>query len=126
MRCYRTTRILQLRETPKDGLQISGRWVPPAVDVGICGPVVHHRKEVFGDDVDVFRPERWLSEKEKVQRMRNAMFSFGSGKYSCLGRHLSKLEALKLIPSLLREFDVSFFLRTWCTNGANSYIVCSR
>jgi cytochrome P450 len=107
MRCHWTTRFPQLRDVPKGGIIICGNWVPPGVTVSTYGSVLHHRKEVFGDDVDVFRPERWLGEKERVQVMRNTMFSFGSGKYSCLGRHLSKLEILKFVPSVLREFDVS-------------------
>ena len=106
MRCHLTSRLPTLRDTPANGLHICGSWVPPGVSVGVYGSVVHHRREVFGEDVDVFRPERWLDEEEKVRRMRNTMFSFGSGKYSCLGRHLSKLEILKFIPSVMREFEV--------------------
>lgn len=39
--------------------------------------------------------------------MRNILFSFGSGKYSCLGKNLSRLELLKVIPELTRTFEVS-------------------
>lgn len=37
--------------------------------VGINSWVAHANKEVFGDDADHFRPERWLADKETVQRM---------------------------------------------------------
>lgn len=107
MRCHWISRIPQPRDTLKDGLHICGHWVPAGVAVSTYGTVLHHRKEVFGEDVYVFRPERWLGEKDRVQRMRNTLFSFGSGKYSCLGRHLAMLMILKFVPSVLREFDVS-------------------
>ena len=37
--------------------------VPSGVDVGVTGPAVHPNPKVFGPDVDVFRPERWLEDK---------------------------------------------------------------
>ena len=97
----------QLRDTPSEGLHICGVRVPPGVTVSTYGSVLHYRKEVFCDDVDAFRPERWLGDKEKVQLMRNATFVFGSGKYSCLGRHLARIEIWKFVPTVLREFEVS-------------------
>ena len=106
MRCHWISRLPQPRDTPKDGLHICGHWIPSGVAVSTYGTVLHHRKEVFGEDIYIFRPERWLEEKDRVQRMRNSRFSFGSGKYSCLGRHLAMLMILKFVPSILREFDV--------------------
>lgn len=75
--------------------------------MGVYGSVIHHRKDVFGEDVEVFRPERWMDNEEKVRRMRTTLFAFGSGKYSCLGKNLSRLELFKVIPELIRAFEVS-------------------
>jgi cytochrome P450 len=113
LRCHNISRLPTSRLTPPSGMAICGKWIPGGVEVGVYGPVMHHRKEVFGKDVDVFRPERWLDDEEKVRRMRNTLFSFGSGKYSCLGKNLSRLELLKVIPELIRTFEVS--LRQRCT-----------
>ena len=66
MRCHWTTRLPQLRYTLKHGLQICGTWIAPGVTVSTYGSVLHHMKEIFGDDADAFKPERWLGEKEKV------------------------------------------------------------
>jgi hypothetical protein len=30
--------------------------------------VAHHNTDIFGSDVDVFRPERWLEEPEIVRK----------------------------------------------------------
>ncbi|RFU24689.1 hypothetical protein B7463_g11642, partial [Scytalidium lignicola] len=107
MRCHMVTRLPFTRETPADGLTICGIWVLPGISVGVYEPVVHRNKEIFGDDVDVFRPERWLDDKEKAKQMANTLFHFGYGKYSCLGNNIARLEILKLIQSVLREFDLS-------------------
>lgn len=82
-----------------------------------CNPwVIHRRKDVFGDDVEAFRPERWLddlektseSEKTRLREMNAAMLHFGAGSKTCLGKHIALLEIYKLVPSFLRKFDVSF------------------
>jgi cytochrome P450 len=108
VRCHLLVRLPNTREVPAGGLAICGKWVPPGVCVGVYPSVLRHKKEIFGEDVDMFRPERWLDDTEKVTRMSNAMFTFGYGKYSCIGKNIAKLEVLKLIPSVLREFEVRF------------------
>lgn len=101
------TRLSFTRETPTGGLTICGTWVPPGLSVGVYAPVIHQSRDIFGEDVKVFRPERWLEDKERATQMNNTLFHFGHGKYSCLGKNIGKLEIVKLIPTVLREFDVS-------------------
>lgn len=67
----------------------------------------HRNKPVFGDDVDNFRPERWLGPEDKVRVMQNTLFSFGHGKHACAGKNLARMELLKLVLSLMRRFEVS-------------------
>jgi len=105
MRCHMVTRLPFTRETPAGGLTVCGTWVPPGMSVSVYAPVVHQSREVFGEDVKVFRPERWLEDKEKAKQMQNTLFHFGHGKYSCLGKSIARLEIIKMIPSVLREFD---------------------
>ena len=107
MRCFWITRFPMTRVTPPAGMTICGEYVPGGVDVGVWGDVIHRRKEVFGDDVDEFRPERWLGDQEEVKKMKQALMPFGVGKYSCLGKNLARMLLVKLVPTLLREFEVS-------------------
>src|SRR5207237_483088 len=80
--------------------------VPPAGDV-ICGyPVpggtqiahnfsgVMRLKNIFGEDADVFRPERWLEAGEEDRKRMEGVVGlcFGWGKYSCLGRRVAEVE----------------------------------
>jgi cytochrome P450 len=65
-----------------------------------------------GEDADAFRPERWLGDEEKVRKMKSTMFTFSSGKYNCLGKNIARMEIAKLVPSVIRAFEVS-----WCIVG---------
>ncbi|EOD43427.1 putative pisatin demethylase protein [Neofusicoccum parvum UCRNP2] len=67
--------------------------------------VVHLNKEVFGEDAEVFRPERWLGDKEKVSNMEKHLLTFGAGARGCLGKNIGMIELSTLIPDLLRNFD---------------------
>jgi len=106
MRLHVADRFSRGREVPKGGMTICGTFVPAGVTVSVWADVVQHRKDVFREDVNVFRSERWLESEEKVTRMTNAMLGFENGKYACMGKHLARLEIAKFVPSLLREFQV--------------------
>ena len=108
MKCHDLTRLPMTRETPSEGVTICRRWVRPNVSVSFYRSVGRHRKEVFGEDVDVFWPERWLVDTKKVTQMMIVVNAFGSGKYSCLRRNISMPELLEFVPSLRWEFEVGF------------------
>lgn len=97
------------RIVPPQGMDILGNFIPGGTIVG-CNPwVVHRHKPTFGDDVDVFRPERWLeSSPAQLKEMRAAMFQFGAGARTCIGKNISLLEIYKLVPSFLRRFEVQW------------------
>ncbi|KAK2774702.1 hypothetical protein FQN52_004231 [Onygenales sp. PD_12] len=97
------------RITPSSGVEICGQHVAGNTIVG-CSPwVIHRRPEIFGEDADVFRPERWLdSDPAKIREMNGNMFHFGAGARTCIGKNISLMEIYKLVPSFLRRFEVSF------------------
>jgi len=96
------------RIVPPQGMDILGNFVPGGTIVG-CNPwVLHRRPEIFGSDVDTFRPERWLeANPSKLKEMKATMFQFGAGARTCIGKNVSLLEVYKLVPSFLRRFEVS-------------------
>ena len=65
--------------------------------VNLCS--VMRNVKVFGADVEVFRPERWLEVAEdKVKEMERDMdLVFSYGRYVCLGRQISLIEQGKVI-----------------------------
>ena len=115
MRLYPAAGLILERIVPKGGAEIAGQWIPGGTIVGCNAWVIHRRKEVFGDDIESFQPERWLEAPEEKKRdMEGALFQFGMGSRTCVGKHISLLEIYKLVPALLNKFEVRGPLFTWC------------
>ena len=95
------------RVVPPQGVDILGSFFPGGTIVGCNAWVLQRRPEVFGSDVDTFRPERWLEAKpDQLREMKATMFQFGAGARTCLGKNISLLELYKLTPTFLRNFEV--------------------
>jgi cytochrome P450 len=95
------------RVTPPQGVEICGEHIPGGTIVGCSAWVIHRRKEIYGEDVGHYRPERWLeAEKEQLKEMNACMLQFGAGPRTCIGKNISLLEVYKLVPSFLRRFEV--------------------
>ncbi|KAK5057606.1 hypothetical protein LTR84_011606 [Exophiala bonariae] len=100
------------RVVPEGGITISGKFIPQGTVIGANPWVVARDPAVYGDDVDEFRPERWLEaqqeEKEgdssRLRAMERNFLAFGAGSRTCLGKNVSLLEMNKLIPQFLRKY----------------------
>ena len=98
------------RVTPPQGATIQGKWYPGNTLVGCNAWVIHQRKEIFSDDCEEFKPERWIEgDPDHIKRMNNYFFAFGAGSRACIGRSISLLEIGKAVPHWLRLFNVSKF-----------------
>ncbi|EME49031.1 cytochrome P450-like protein [Dothistroma septosporum NZE10] len=95
------------RVVPPQGMDVLGNRIPGGTIVGCNAWVVHRRPEVFGNDPDTFRPERWLEAKpDQLREMKASMLQFGAGARTCIGKNISLLEIYKLVPTFLRNFEV--------------------
>ena len=95
------------RKVPASGATVAGHQVPGGIIVGCNAWALHRNKAVWGDDVEAYRPERWLECDAEVAALRNrTLFQFGAGSHTCLGKNISLLEMYKLVPSFLRTFEV--------------------
>ena len=70
------------RVVPAGGQTICGRFLKGGTIVGVSGWVVHRDREIFGQDADVWRPERWLVEdEERRKKMEHAYFTVRSAQH---------------------------------------------
>lgn len=124
------------RYAPASGLVLAGTPIPIGTRVGLNPAVVHHHKEVFGEDAGSFRPERWLeSDVEQVKLMDRCMMHFGAGTRRCTGKNVSRgsmlysaatntmqiamTEILKITPEIIRRFDFELtHAGEWTTHNA--------
>ncbi|KAI8669749.1 hypothetical protein NCS57_00791000 [Fusarium keratoplasticum] len=106
LRLHPATGLPLARVVPQGGATISGTYFPEGTVVGINTWVAHRNPQVFGEDVEAFRPERWLdSDKQRLSTMESCWMPFGAGSRTCIGKNISLLEMNKLVPVLVREFD---------------------
>lgn len=62
------------RMVPPEGVEIEGQFFRGGTRVALNGWVLHRDRDVFGQDADVFRPERWLEDEEEAKTMERYMF----------------------------------------------------
>ncbi|KAF4628927.1 hypothetical protein G7Y89_g9221 [Cudoniella acicularis] len=77
-------------------------FVPAGTNIAFHVTALHRRKDLWGDDAEEFRPERW----EKIKGQGAWMYQpFGGGPRNCPGQHLSLTEAAYTIVRLAQEFS---------------------
>lgn len=54
------------RNVPPEGVEIDGKFYPGGTQVAVNGWVLHRDRTIFGDDVEVYRPERWFERDAKL------------------------------------------------------------
>jgi cytochrome P450 len=86
------------RVTPPEGDYIQGYRVPGGTYIGLNTWGVQ-RNEIFGDDPDAFRPERWMiDDDERVRVMHQTQeLVFGHGATKCLGFPIAMMELHKMV-----------------------------
>ena len=104
----------------KEGKTIDGHFIPGGSEVTSNAYVVQRDKQLYGEDANVFRPERWLETKEHTTEMETANFVFGIGSRICLGKDIALMELYKLLPEVSHfsgHAPKSKVKRTFTDNG---------
>ncbi|KAK6819176.1 hypothetical protein RU639_008065 [Aspergillus parasiticus] len=109
MRCHPGVSYPLERVVPAAGVELCGVHLEAGTIVGVNPAVMHLDQSVFGDDAAKFRPERWMdSDLERVKTMDRHLMTFGYGSRTCIGKNISIMEMGKLIPQLVRHFDIEW------------------
>ncbi|KAI3527021.1 cytochrome P450 [Colletotrichum abscissum] len=96
------------KEVPKGGDTFKGVHLPEGTRIGYGAWGIFRRGDIWGQDADDFRPDRWLTADAESLRSMEATLEivFGHGKWKCLGRNVAMMELQKLFVELLRRFDL--------------------
>ncbi|CAH0025357.1 unnamed protein product [Clonostachys rhizophaga] len=121
LRCHPAVGLTMERMVPANGVKLAGYFLPGGTIAGCSAWVLHQDTDVYGKDAADFRPERWLeATPEQRRKMNNTLFSFGAGARTCIGKNISLLELYKLVPAILRKFELELAHAeaSWKTHNA--------
>ena len=64
------------RIVPDGGLVVGDTYLEPGMRVGVSAGAIHHMVDVYGEDHELYRPERWLDEgSDRIARMRKCFLA---------------------------------------------------
>ena len=68
--------------------------------------VLGHSKEVWGDDVEVWKPQRWLEDEREVKKLDEKFVAFSKGPRGCIGKEIAMIMLANAVASTLEKWDI--------------------
>lgn len=114
LRMYPPVTGLLAKRVPDGGahIEVDGveKFAPGGTQIGWNSWGMMRHESIFGEDVEIYRPERWLArdgsdkERARISRMTDVVsLCFGYGRFGCLGRGVATMELNKAIIEVNRR-----------------------
>jgi len=103
LRLYPPITLLE-RGTYKE-MELGGIKYPPGVRLLLPVVTIHHDPDIWGEDVEEFKPERFAEGISKASKEAPAFFPFGWGPRICIGQNFALLEAKIALSMILQHFS---------------------
>lgn len=107
----------------------NGDFLPGGTTIGMSPYITNRNRSIYGEDADVFRPERWLRDVDggeaeeafhtRLQAMHKADLSFGGGSRVCIGKNLGLFQTYKVLATLITLYDFEL------SEKADFKVICS-
>ncbi|PHT33559.1 hypothetical protein CQW23_25359 [Capsicum baccatum] len=86
-------------------VQLGNLTLPPQMELYISPLAVHHDRKIWGEDVHVFKPERFAEGVVKATNNNPVAFlPFGYGPRTCLGLNFAMIEAKITLSMILQRY----------------------
>lgn len=106
MRLYAPVPVLT-RETANE-VKLGKYDVPQGTIIMLSVWAMHRSRELWGKDVDEFRPERFEKDDSEGKKVHPfAYIPFSAGPRDCIGRNLATIEAKVVLASILQRFELN-------------------
>lgn len=102
--------------SPSKATPASPFIVPKDVSVTLAPFLAHRRKDVWGEDAELFKPERWLLSLSNDEQLPNytqlthvsnpfAFLPFNAGPRICLGQSFALMESSYVLVRMIQRFS---------------------
>ncbi|MCJ1430255.1 hypothetical protein MMC29_008172 [Sticta canariensis] len=68
--------------------------------------ILGHSKEIWGDDADSWKPQRWLVAEDARKELDNRFVVFSKGPRGCIGREIAMIVIAKAVLGVLERWDL--------------------
>jgi len=94
---------LARRVVAREGVRIGAYYFPQGTSLAVCNHAFHHNAAVWGQDHNEFVPGRW--DQLQTSQCSKLLMHFGLGRRQCIGKNVATTNILKVMSTLLREFE---------------------
>ncbi|EEA27553.1 hypothetical protein TMatcc_004144 [Talaromyces marneffei ATCC 18224] len=86
------------------GIGYADQHFPIGTVLSVPSFTIHHDPDVWGDDVEVFRPDRWLPEN-LTPRQKVCFNPFSYGPRACVGQNVAHMELALIVGTAFHRYD---------------------
>lgn len=97
--------VTELRRFIHKEMKLGKLTIPAGVELALPTLLIHHDKELWGEDAKEFKPERFSEGISKVTKNQVSYFPFGWGPRICIGMNFALIEAKMAMTMILQRFS---------------------
>lgn len=88
------------------GVDFDGYHFPAGTVLSVPSYTIHHMPEIWGEDCDEFKPDRWLN---LTPRQKIGFNPFSYGPRACVGQNVAIMELQLIIATLFHRYDFELY-----------------